>query len=155
MPYPKSLYTMPYTMCLLPFHKQRHFMLPVALTLFAVLPWHYVSHVMSSFPFIICQMYDIQISHSMTWLYRMFLTFFSIHGLFQVPSEHACSSAVSRSLFMLLLYLYYYAFIRSLSVLLSRIPFMFLTAGTEDLDLGKRAGHLRATFRFSSLKLYA
>ena len=31
----------------------------------------------------------------------------------------------------------------------------FITAGTEDLDLGKRAGHLRATFRSSSLKLYA
>ena len=32
---------------------------------------------------------------------------------------------------------------------------MFLTAGTEDLDLGKRADYWRATFRLSSLKLYA
>ena len=31
---------------------------------------------------------------------------------------------------------------------------MFPTAGTEDLDLGKRAGYLRATIRLSSLKLY-
>ena len=81
------------------------------------------------------QVFDNMISRFMTLLYRRFLTFFSIHSLFPVSSEHARSSAVPRSLFMLLLSQYYcYAFIRSLSVLLSRIPFMFLTAGTEDLD---------------------
>ena len=138
--------TMPYMMYLPPFHKQRHFTLPVCPGPFAVLPWHYVTHVRSSFPFG-CQMYDMQISHSLTLLYRRFLTFCSIHSLLQASSEHARSSVVSRSLFMLLLSLRYYVFIRSLSVLLSRILSCFLTAGTEDWDLGKRAGFMRATFR--------
>ena len=91
-------------------------------------------------PFMACQVQDNQISHFMVLLCRRLLTLFSISSLFQVSPEHARPSAVPRSLIMLLFSLRCYAYIRALSVLLSRIPFMFLTAGTEDLDLGKRAG---------------
>ena len=56
------------------------------------------------------QVFDNMISRFMTLLYKRFLTFFSIHSLFQVSSEHACSSAVPRSLLMLLLPLYYMSY---------------------------------------------
>ena len=111
---------------------------------------------MSSLP--LCgQMHDTQISHSMTIVIQKVLNpFSSILSLFQVSSEHARLSAVPRSLFMLLLPLCYHAFIRSLSVLLSRISFMFLTVGTEYWELGKRAGYTRVTSLASfNLKLYA
>ena len=99
---------------------------------------------MPTFPFMVCQMYDIHISHSMTLLYRRFLTFFSIHDLFQVlqnthalPLSHVhCSCYYYLYIIMLLSVHWAYCSAVFLSCFLRQVPKIWIWA--RELVIGEQ-----------------
>ena len=89
----------------------------------------------------------IWFSRFMTLLYRRFLTFYSIQllpSLFRTRTSFHCSTFLTHVIITFMLYALsvHWAYCSAV------VSFMFLTAGTEDLDLTKGADYWRATSRF-------
>ena len=92
------------------------------------------------------QGFDNMISRFMTLLYKRFLTFYSIQfipSLFRTRTFFRCSTFLTHVIITFMLYALsvHWAYCSAV------VSFMFLTAGTEDLDLSKIVGSVRATLR--------
>ena len=123
-------------------------MSPSLAVTFCLLPWFMISrpayvscYGLSS----VCQ-YDQSI-HDI--VFRRFLTFYSIQfipSLFRTRMFFRCSTFLTHVIITFMLYALsvHWAYCSAV------VSFMFLTAGTEDLDLSKRAGSVRTTLKTSS-----